>query len=93
MQRRRMLTPPPERLRARARRTHPLLKYLLCQIVCLSFNFDDAAVVVEAKGVGGVFTVVHRETELLRAFAPREEDCFSRALFSLSSIYEAQHTT
>lgn len=48
---------------------HPLPNYLLCQIVCLSSDFDDAAVVVDAKqGVGGVFTVVHRETELLCAF-------------------------
>jgi hypothetical protein len=47
---------------------HPLPNSLLCQIVCLSFDFDD--VVVDAKqGVGGVFTVVHRETELLCAFA------------------------
>jgi hypothetical protein len=41
MRRRQILTLRPERLQAKVYRMHLRHAYLLCQIVCLSFDFND----------------------------------------------------
>jgi hypothetical protein len=62
--------------------------YLLCQIVCLSSDFERERE-KQSDGVGGVFTVVHRETDFFSLVALsfflavfREENCPSLFAFS-----------
>jgi hypothetical protein len=93
-----ILTPRPERLRARVLRTHLRHDYLLCQIVCLSIVFNECVLRARCwrcfygSAPGNRFSWL-RVTELLHlraSFAAtffESQYCVVRLLFYLSYIY------